>query len=79
MNRHSHWAPDLRPFAIRILTSIHEIDSNAGGSSGATLAPPLALLLLLLRPRPSLCSLPLHVFSEQLITLLRRQVCIHCA
>ena len=70
-----------RPKAVRhsrILTSIHEIDPTPE-NSGATLAPPLALLLLLLRPRPSLCSLPLHVFSEQLITLLRRQVCIHRA
>ena len=77
MNRHSHWAPDLRPFAIRILNVNSRDRSERRSSSGATLAPPLALLLLLLRPRPSLCSLPLHVFSEQLVTLLRRQVCIH--
>src|SRR5215470_5801574 len=87
MNRHSYWASD--PQAVRHSrhppTSIHEIDPTPARGPSVTL-PRLSvsarLLCLWLRPCPRPCpsrSLPLHVFTEQLVALFRRQVRIHSA
>ena len=84
MNPHSYWAFD--PQAVRRSrhppTSIHEIDPTPalGQRDSPRLSLSPRLLRRLLRPRacPSR-SLPLHVFTEQLVALFRSQVRVDSA